>query len=94
MLSYDQTSGITVTKKDDREYSVKIYSLITCQLTFEEKIGGKPKNYIKLKEVEQNSDGSKYAIAYLDDGKFRLRTFFNKTRSESEIKRNEFDINH
>lgn len=29
----------------------------------------------------------------MDDGKFRIRTFFNKTRTDAEIKRNEFDIN-
>ena len=97
-LSYDQESCLTVTKKDDREYNIKIYRLSDYEVTFEEKIGGKPKNYIKLKEIEQNSDGSKYAFAYMDDGKFRIRTFHNKneqnpTRADSEIKRNEFDLN-
>ena len=93
MISYDCKSCVTVTKKDDREYQIKIYSLYTYEMTFEEKIGGKAKNYIKLKEVEQNNEGTKYAIGFMDDGKFRIRTFFNKTRSENEIKKNEFDIN-
>jgi hypothetical protein len=93
MITYDSISCVTVTKKDDREYWIKIYNLASHEMTFEEKIGGKPKNYIKLKEVEQTSDGNKFAITYMDDGKFRIRTFQNKTRNESEIKRNEFDIN-
>lgn len=82
-----------MTKKDDREYYIKIYRLSDYEITFEEKIGGKPKNYIKLKEIEQNQDGSKYATVYMDDGKFRIRTFSNKTRTEKEIARNEFDFN-
>ena len=39
-------------------------------MTFEEKIGGKPKMYIKLKEVEQNSAGNKFAITYMLDTSF------------------------
>lgn len=44
-------------------------------------IGGTDQNYIKLKEIEQNDAGTKYAAAYIDDGKFRLRTFFKTTRT-------------
>ena len=82
MLSYDSTRAITVTKKDDSETWVKMYSLQTYELTFEEKIGGSDENYIKLKEIEQNEAGNKYAAAYIDDGKFRLRTFFKETRTQ------------
>ena len=52
MLSYDSTRGITVTKKDDTETWIKMYSLQTYELTFEEMIGGTDQNYIKLKEIE------------------------------------------
>lgn len=52
MITYDSQRAVTVTKKDDREYYVKMYSLDTYALLFEEKIGGGPKQYIKLKEVE------------------------------------------
>ena len=38
-------------------------------------IGGGPDQYIKVKEVQQNDKGDKYALAYFDDGKFKLRTF-------------------
>ena len=46
------TRAITVTKRNDREYYVKMYDLESYELTFEEKIGGKPDSYIKLKDVE------------------------------------------
>lgn len=52
MISYDSTRAITVTKRNDREYYVKMYDLETYEMTFEEKIGGKPDSYIKLKDVE------------------------------------------
>ena len=52
LISYNSKSAITVTKKSDREYWVKQHSLETYIDTFEEKIGGQPNSYIKLKEVE------------------------------------------
>ena len=52
IITYDSSKAITVTKKDDREYYVKQYDLESYELTFEEKIGGGPEQYIKLKEVE------------------------------------------
>lgn len=44
-------------------------------MTMEEMVGGEPDSYIKLKEVMQNKEGTQFAIAYLDDGNFKLRTF-------------------
>ena len=93
MISYDSTRAITVTKRNDREYYVKMYDLESYEMTFEEKIGGKPESYIKLKDVEQNAIGSKFAITYFDDGKWRLRVFGKESRSEEEIARDELDIN-
>ena len=81
MITYDSTMAITVTQKDDREYYVHLFSLETYALIFDMKIGGKPDSFIKLKEVEQNSTGKEYAIAYLDDGKFYLRTFRQMKRT-------------
>ena len=81
MITYDSTTAVTVVKKNDREYWVKQYSLSDHSLTFEEMIGGTPTSYIKLKEVEQNATGSKFALTYLDDGIFRLRTFSKEKRT-------------
>lgn len=94
MISYNSKLAITVTKKDDTEYFIKMYDLITYKQTFEEKIGGLEESYIKLKEVEQNDGGNFFAIAYADDGYFRIRTFGETARaSMEEITSDELDIN-
>lgn len=119
IMTYNSKSAITVTKASDREYWVKQYSLESNQETFAEKVGAMdpkeiadPKGpyngrepYIKLKEVQQNSTGEEFAIAYLDDGRFRLRTWKSEKdkenplygyipeRSAAEIRREELDIN-
>ena len=80
-----------------------------------EEIGGRRNendeliSYIKCNEIEQNPDGTIFAVCYLDDGRFYLRIFFGqekKTREEielgdspttkrtwEEILENELDIN-
>jgi hypothetical protein len=57
-ITYNSRSAITVTIKSDREYWIKQYNLENYNITFEEKIGGLPDSYIKLKEVEQNAAGN------------------------------------
>ena len=52
IISYDSTRGITVTKRNEKEYYIKMYDLETYEMTFEERIGGKDSDYIKVKEVE------------------------------------------
>lgn len=81
-ISFDSTRAITVTKKDDKESYIKMYDLNTYELTFEEKIGGERDQYIKVKEIEQNPQGTYYAIVYIDDGRFFLRTFGKTTRTQ------------
>lgn len=46
-----------------------------------------------MKDVEQNAKGDKYAIAYIDDGKFKLRVFDKNQRTEEEAVSKELDIN-
>ena len=93
IISYDSTLAILVLEKDDREVWIEMYSLANCDKTFSEKIGGLKDSYIRCKEVEQNSGGNKYAVVYVDDGKFRLRVFGKEQRDEETIKSEEFDIN-
>ena len=93
IITYDSTRAVTVTCKDDRTYYIKMYDLEKYDMTFEERIGGGPDQYIKLKEVQQNSKGSEFAIVYFDDGKFFLRNFGKVTRTKEEIAENEVDIN-
>lgn len=93
MISYDSKCAITIEKNNDREYWVKMFSLETFVVGFEEKFGGNSNSYIKLREVEQRDDGQFFAVSYLDDGIFKLRTFGKEKRSEQEIKDNDFNIN-
>jgi len=74
-ISFDSKAAITITKKSESEYWVKMYSLTTLQQLFQEKYGGEPHQYIKMKEVAQNATGDIYAMTYFDNGNFRLRTF-------------------
>ena len=52
IISYNSKKAITVTKKSDEEYWIKQYCLQSHHLSFEEKVGGDPDDYIKIKEVE------------------------------------------
>ena len=70
-----------------------MFDLETYESLFEEKIGGAKDDYIKMKDIEQNSSGKKYAFVYFNDGMFKLRTFERTVRTEEEIEQNEFDIN-
>ena len=51
-ISYNSKSAIAVLKASDRKYYVAAYSLETYEKSFEEKIGGLPNSYIKVKEIE------------------------------------------
>lgn len=70
-----------------------MYCLQSYELTFEEKVGGDPSQYIKLKDIEQNPQGNLFAMAYFDDGKFRIRTFGRESRTDEQISKEEFDVN-
>jgi len=82
-----------VTKKDDSEYYIRMFDLETQKMTFSEMVGGaSKKNYIKMEEVIENSQGL-FALAYFDDGNFRIRTFDKLTRLQSTIDAEEFNVN-
>jgi hypothetical protein len=92
-LTLDSTTAILVTKKDDSEYYIRMFDLETQQMTFTERFGGDPKlNYIKMDDVIENSSGL-FALAYFDDGMFKIRTFGKHVRDEEWIKREEYDVN-
>lgn len=79
-ISYDSTKAIAVTKESDQCSCIKMYGLEEPHvLTFSETIHG---TYIKLKEVEQNDEGSLFCIGYSDDGYFRVRIFTQEERTE------------
>ena len=75
MITHDSARVVTVTKKNERTFFVKTFSLDTHEQIFEEMVGGGETQYVKVKEVEQNEESDKFAYVYFDDGKFRLRYF-------------------
>lgn len=79
-IANDSSCALAVTKRSEFMTYIAIYCLKTHELIHEEKLEG---DCIKAKEVEQNADGSQFAIMYLDDGRFRLR-FFTKLSLDSE----------
>ena len=89
-IAFDSKAVITITKRNEKEYWVKMYSLATNLQIFGEKYEG---DYIKMKEVSQNAVGDKYAQCYFDDGRFKLRTFDRTERTEEEIAKNEVCFN-
>jgi hypothetical protein len=93
MISYDSSRALVITSKSDRVYYLMQFNLSNYARTFEEKIGGNEECYIKCKEIEQNMAGDKYAVIYLDNGVFKLRTFGKIQRTEDEILENELNIN-
>ena len=92
-ISFDSKVAITITKRNEREYWIKMYSLTEYTQVFGEMIGGGSDQYIKVKEIAQNERGDKYALVYFDDGKFRLRTFDRSTRTKEQIDSNDVNIN-
>lgn len=93
MITYDSTRTILVTKEDDTAYHIRQFSLTTQELVCTERYGGTENSYIKMKDVEQNGAGTRYAIAYIDDGKFKLRVFDKEPRTEEEALAKELDVN-
>ena len=93
MITYDSTRTILVTKEDDTAYHIRQFSLTTQELVCTERYGGSANSYIKMKDVEQNAVGDRYAIAYIDDGNFKLRVFDKEPRTEEQALAKELDIN-
>lgn len=85
MISYDSTRAIIVSKKREREYYVTMFDLESYKMTFKERVGGGPNDYIKIKDVEQNAKGDKYVLTYFNDGKFKMRYFDKQQRTEEQI---------
>lgn len=52
IITFDSSKAITVTKRDEYEYYIRMYGLETNEQVFEEKIGGNPAQYIKVFDVE------------------------------------------
>lgn len=93
-ISYDSQYLVVVTKKSDREFIISMYELGCSHysIAFEEIVGGRLDSYIKLKEIEQNSQGTLFCAPYIDDGMFRLRIFGSENRSNKGASAKELKI--
>ena len=90
-ISHDNKTAIAITKKDHNESFVSMYDMLDYNLIFREPFLGE---YIKVKEVAQNKDGTSFVVTYIDGGEFRLRLFGKTQRdSYSEIQKEEININ-
>lgn len=90
MITLDSSRTLCVTKASEKEYFIKMYNMETFEILFEEEFKG---SYIKMKEVETNASSTKFAVAFNDDGVFKLRTFGRETRSIEEAQASEININ-
>jgi hypothetical protein len=93
IISYDSQRAISVQKKEDNESYIVQYSIQTRQKLFEEKIGGGENDQVKVKEVRQNAEGTKYAVCYYINGEFRMRVFSKEQRSQDFIEKSEINFN-
>ena len=87
-ISSQLTETIAVTKASERESLIKFFSLENKNVVYEQRIAG---DFIKVKEVEQNTNGRLFAVAFFDDGLFRVRIFdvSLKNKEVDEVKVNE-----
>ena len=92
IITQDSKHAVVVSKKNEKCSMVKIFNLESYERVFKEKFEG---SYIKIKEVEQNFTGNFFAVAFNDDGIFKLRTFGlgKERRSEGEIQKSECVVN-
>lgn len=61
---------------------------------FSESYGdGSDSSYVKVKEIEQNVTGDRYACAFYENGLFKLRVFGDENRSAKEIEDDEVCFN-
>jgi hypothetical protein len=76
IITHTKEHAVAVLKMSEHKSYVHIYELMTNDLVWEVPIGeGDDNQCIKCHEVEQNHDGSHFAICYMDDGKFFVKTF-------------------
>jgi hypothetical protein len=105
IINYESTRTLTLTygipAEDDNDedvekgiegaYWIKQYSLSTYKLEFQEILGGKKKDFMKCKEIEQSPLGDKYLVCYNNDGVFYFRDF-NKYASTEKKQRTQEEV--
>jgi len=80
MMAYDTSRVLSVNKSSDAEYFVQHIGLKDKEIICKESFSGE---FIKVKDVQQNAAGTKYAVMFFDDGLFKIRTFGQETRNRT-----------
>lgn len=86
-ISHDSSKVITLAKSDEHEFFVQMFDVVTAKQIFVERVGGDPRQYIKIDDISELENSDMYAVSYFDLGKFNLRTFRVDPRSQDAANR-------
>lgn len=87
IITYDSKHCIAIVNDKDEYFEVQGYDLNTFEPKFKSTFVG---TYIKMNQIEQNKDGTIFAIAYQDNGKFGLKILNNRGTELDKIDLNKF----
>lgn len=83
-ITYDSKHAICVIRKDDMNYEVRGYDLKTFEQCWSNIFEGE---FLRMNIIEQNLAGEVIALAYQDDGLFKVRVIdnFGETLHEVDV---------
>jgi hypothetical protein len=82
-ITYDSKSCLAVVAKGDEHFELQSWSLTEYNMNFNIKFEG---TYVKMNLIEQNNAGSKFAVAYQDNGEFYVSVVSNKGEELDNVK--------
>jgi hypothetical protein len=82
-ITYDSKSALAIVAKGDENFELQSWSLTEYNMNFDIKFEG---TYLKMNLIEQNNAGSKFAVAYQDNGEFYVSVINNKGEELDNVK--------
>jgi len=82
-ITYDSKSALAIVAKGDENFELQSWSLTEYNMNFDIKFEG---TYLKMNLIEQNNAGSKFAVAYQDNGEFYVSVVNNKGEELDNVK--------
>lgn len=82
-ITYDSKSALAIVAKGDENFELQSWSLTEYSMDFSIKFEG---TYLKMNLIEQNNAGSKFAVAYQDNGEFYVSVVNNKGEELDNVK--------
>jgi len=82
-ITYDSKAALAIVAKGDEHFELQSWSLTEYNMNFHIKYEGV---YVKMNLVEQNIAGSKFAVAYQDNGEFYVSVVSNKGEELDNVK--------